>query len=421
MRRFFSFLVRNWPLKLGAIALATILYGGVVISESVRTWPGDVPIEVLNPPPNAAVLNLPGNVTSIRYRAPVDVASQLTGGSFYASVDLSHLTAQPGGTIVDVAVKVFAIDSRVTVLDYSPLAVRMKIDPLETASFPVTADFGIVPKGFTAGAPQVTPNRVTVTGASSRIASIHTVTARVTVDASGIDVNQEAALVALDEQGNQVPGLRIQPDRAQVRISIARDLASATVPVIPTILGPPETGYEVTAVTVDPVAVGVGGEATAVAQLPRLDTAPIDLAGRTSSFATSVAIVAPPGITINGQATVRVSITIAPTTASRTFEVGLETPGAKADLIYELSRPSVLVTLSGPTPVIDALDPTQFHATLGVATLDVGSHIVTVGFVTPPDVTLVSISPPIVDVAVRLVPRSPSPSESPLPSASQAP
>ena len=44
MRRFFSFLVGNWPLKLGAIALATVLYGGVVISENVRTWGGQVPI-----------------------------------------------------------------------------------------------------------------------------------------------------------------------------------------------------------------------------------------------------------------------------------------------------------------------------------------------------------------------------------------
>ena len=416
MRRFLSFLLGNWPLKIGAIALATILYGSVVISENVRTWPGEVPIEVLNPPPNAAVLDVLGNVTSIRYRAPVDAASQLTNGSFRASVDLANVRAQPGGATVDVDVSLFAIDQRVTIVDFNPPAVRVRIDTLQTSSIPVTVDYGIVPSGFKIGPPQVTPKNVTVTGASSRVARIQTITARVTIDASGISIDQDAPVVALDEQGSEVPGLRIEPSRVHVGISVARDLANATVPVIPAIIGPPASGYQVTAVTVDPVAVGVGGEATAVAQLSHLDTEAIELAGRTSSFATQVAIVAPAGITINGQATVRVSVTIGVSTVSRTFELGLEVAGAaRQDLLYELSRPSVLVTLSGPATAIDGLDPTQLHATVGVASLEVGSHAVAVSFVAPADVTLVLISPPSVDVTVRLVPRSsPSPSESPI-------
>jgi len=98
---------------------------------------------------------------------------------------------------------------------------------------------------------------------------------------------------------------------------------------------------------------------------------------------------------------------------SRTFELGLEPVGGKADLLYDLSRPSVLVTLSGPAPTIDALDPATLHATITVGTLEVGTHLVTVGLVAPPDIT-VSINPTSVDVTVRVVPRpSPSASESP--------
>ena len=75
--------------------------------------PAQVPIEVLNPPANAAVLDVLGNVTNIRFRAPVDAASQLTNGSFRASVDLANVKAQPGGATVDVPVNLFAIDQRV--------------------------------------------------------------------------------------------------------------------------------------------------------------------------------------------------------------------------------------------------------------------------------------------------------------------
>ncbi len=63
VRRLLDFVLRNWPLKLAAIGLATVLYAGVTLSGNERTWPGAVPIEVLDPPPGAAVLDLPGSVT----------------------------------------------------------------------------------------------------------------------------------------------------------------------------------------------------------------------------------------------------------------------------------------------------------------------------------------------------------------------
>ena len=48
------FLFANWPLKLTALGLAVVLYMGVAISESTRSWTGPVPIEVLNAPSGAA-------------------------------------------------------------------------------------------------------------------------------------------------------------------------------------------------------------------------------------------------------------------------------------------------------------------------------------------------------------------------------
>ena len=121
--------LRNWPLKLAAIGLATVLYAGVTLSGNERTWPGAVPIEVLDPPPGAAVLDLPGSVTSIRYRAPIEVASQLTNGSFLASIDLGDVTPTAGGPPVPVDVRVTAIDPRVQVIDFTPRSVNVARRP----------------------------------------------------------------------------------------------------------------------------------------------------------------------------------------------------------------------------------------------------------------------------------------------------
>ena len=57
MSRVLGFLLHNWPLKLAAIALATILYAGLVLSQNARVWPGTVPVQVLNQPPAAFILN----------------------------------------------------------------------------------------------------------------------------------------------------------------------------------------------------------------------------------------------------------------------------------------------------------------------------------------------------------------------------
>ena len=79
----------NWPLKLTALGLAVVLYMGVAISESTRSWAGPIPIEVLNAPPGGALLDDPGTIERIEYRAPDEVVETLTHDSFRASIDLS--------------------------------------------------------------------------------------------------------------------------------------------------------------------------------------------------------------------------------------------------------------------------------------------------------------------------------------------
>ena len=66
MRRLVGLVVYNWPLKLAAIALAFLLYAGLVVSQSQFEFPTPVPIQPVNQPTDAVILgNLPP-VTRIR-------------------------------------------------------------------------------------------------------------------------------------------------------------------------------------------------------------------------------------------------------------------------------------------------------------------------------------------------------------------
>ena len=281
MRRLLDFLLRNWPLKLAAIGLAVVLYAGVTLSGNERTWPGSVAIEVLDPPPGAAVLDLPGSVTMIRYRAPIEASSQLTTGSFLASIDLADVTPAAGGPPVPVDVRVTAIDPRVQVIDFTPRSVNVRVDQVVSRPMSVTVDRGTVPEGLTLGAPQVSPPTVVVRGASSRVAAVQSVVARVAIDASGLNVDQDVDLEAIDETGAPVPGVEVIPQRVHVSIDVARELAYATLPVVPVIHGAPAAGYRVSSVRADPQTLTVSGEAAAVERLSSISTQPLDISGVT--------------------------------------------------------------------------------------------------------------------------------------------
>jgi YbbR domain-containing protein len=410
VRRVADFIFRNWPLKLGAILLATVLYSGLVLGQNVRTWTGTLPVETIRPPAGATLLADPDPVTQVRYRAPLDVGV-VSPDSFRATVDLSRIEVQPGGQPRPVPVSVVAVDPRIQVVDFQPREVQVSLDPVATKEMPVTVSVGSVPDGVTIGPPQTEPSTVTIRGASSRVDVVTSVLARVAIDASALNVDREAELVAVDSNGNQVPNIEIDPERARVRIAVARELANRTLPVVPNIVGQPAPGYRVSSVNVEPVVATVSGEEATVSQLETAATEPIDISGRNRDVEATVRIALPAGVSVAGDDSVRVVVTIGEDTGTRTFQVGVQLEGALTALSYGISPQSVLVTLSGPVTALDTVDATQLAATADITGINdsTGSHDVTVEFAPPAGLELVSIQPETVTVSiVALAPSQPA-------------
>jgi YbbR domain-containing protein len=409
VRRVGRFLLRNWPLKVGAVLLATVLYSGLVLSENVRSWTGTVPVEALRPPPTATLLSDLEPVTNIRYRAPLDVGV-LSPDSFRATVDLSRVDAVPGGPPVTVPVTLVPLDRRIDIVDFVPQTVQVRLDPVEERQVPVSVDYGS-PEGVDVGTPQRDPAEVTVRGASSRVAAVRAAVARVSIDASALNVDRDVELVAVDEQGNQVPNVVIEPERARVRITVARQLANRTLPVVPQVIGDPALGYRIDAVEVEPLTVTVSGEEAVVMRMELVSTDAIDVSDRENDFETSAALSLPPQVTASGVESVRVRVTIGRQAGSSTYSVAVVPMGARSDLAYTLATTQVSMTLAGPVDQLSAIDATQLLATVEVGDLEVGRHTVEIGHAAPAGLDLVAISPPEVVVVVEdlLGPESPSP------------
>jgi YbbR domain-containing protein len=407
MKRVIDFLRRNWPLRLGAILLATVLYTGLVLGQNVREWRGEVPIERIRQPAAVTLISEIPPVTLIRYRAPIDVL--LSPNLFAANVDLSGLAPVSGGPPVTVPVTLVSLDQRVQIVDFQPREVQVQLDPVAERTLPVTVELGTVPDGVTAGSPQAEPSVATLRGASSRVESVSQVVARVSIDAAALNVDRDVELVAVDGNGNPVPGVDIDPARARVRVAVARELGNRTLPVVPVLTGAPAAGYRIVAITVEPLIVTISGESATIAALEGAFTEAISVEGRTTDLEAVVNLDLPDGVVVNGTEQVTVTLTIDQDVGTRTFVMGFTLEGTKCACSYTYEKLGVAVTLGGPIAALQAVDEFTLAAQVDVTGLGPGIHIVPLTMTAPDGLQVVSVDPTDISIAIEATTPLPGP------------
>ena len=141
-------------------------------------------------------------MTNIRYFAPADLASRIGSDAFTAWIDLASTTPDGSNDIV-VKVNVTAADPQVQVLDWTPRQISVRLDPLTSKVVPVQVDSGAKPPGLTVRDPILDISQVTVSGTQSAVNQVVAAVARVRIDPSGLKVDQQVDLVAVDVRGSR--------------------------------------------------------------------------------------------------------------------------------------------------------------------------------------------------------------------------
>jgi len=396
-------IVHNWPLKLAAIGLATLLYGGLVFSQSTQTFNGVIPVDVLNKPRDTFLLTVPEPVTTIRYFAPSGV--QPITSTFEAWIDLAGI--EPGSGLQSVPVHVRSIDNRISVISSVPDRMAVELDALAQRTVPVTVPQVPAPEGTELGPTTVNPTEVEIFGPESVLASVVAAQANVLIQ-SGIDVDQDVNLVPVDSLGNAVGQVNVEPATARVTIPVFSDKESRTLTISPLVTGDPAPGFELVGATAEPQVVTVEGDIDDLEPLLSVDTAPVSISGMSANQTLETTLALPTGVVALDVQTVRVAIKLQPVTATRSYEVGVTLVGARPDRTYSLSTDRVILTLGGSVADLDRLEGGTLVATLDVTDLDTGTSAVPVAADLPAGVALVSASPNRVSVTIA-VPPPPSP------------
>jgi YbbR domain-containing protein len=403
-------LFHNWPLKLAAIVLASMLYAGLVISQSAQELPGSIRVDALNQPADASLVQTLPQVTRIRYVAISDPTARATPQSFQATVDLKDVNPLAGPTVVPIRVE--SVDPRFTVLSWDPPSVQIRLDPLRTKVVKVNVVTGPTPANLEVRPAVVTPESVTVRGPASVIDRVTSARADVTIEPSGLNVDRDVDLIPVDDVGNRVTPVNVDPSTAHVQIAVLSEPQTHTVPVNPNVTGTQAAGYEVVSVAVDPAVVTLQLDANQVAAVPAADTAPISISGATQDVEADVGLALPLGVVGLEGTTVHVTVTIRAIASTRTFDAGIAPSGARSDLLYSLSVNHALATVGGPLAELQRLEGAAFVLTAPVGGLAPGTHEVTLEANLPIGLTMVGIEPPKITVTVS-VPPSAAPSTGP--------
>jgi YbbR domain-containing protein len=407
--RLLGAIVYNWPLKLMALALATLLYAGLVFSQNAQTRPVTVPIVAANQPAGTILIGSLGEVSDISYLVTDQTGVSFTSSNFSAQVDLSQVQAGPQSQSVRVVV--VSADPRIQVLSVTPAFVSVRLEKVEPKDVTVVVVPGAVPDGLEIRPPQQSIQTATVRGAESDVARVTQVRALVPIDASGIDIDRDFTLRPVDELGEPVSGVDVEPATVRVTMVVFKDRTTATMPIVPAIVGELGAGFEVVRVSVSAPVVSLEGDAADLANLTTARTLPISIAGRTSDLDTTVGFDLPSGVTAVTPQQVLVHVFVRAVSESRTFNAGIVVTGARADRTYALSVDQALLTIGGSPPDLDRLSGAQLVVSANVAGLDVGTHDVTLTISVQAGLTVLAISPATVTVTIASAP-SPAPSPS---------
>lgn len=405
-----TWLVRNWHLKLGALALATVLYTGFVYSGSFseQTFPG-VPVQAISQPSQAYPLTQNLGTVDVRYRLAADAASRVTVESFAVTVDLSEYDMDRAPEPQALPISVRSLADGIEVLDYNPKTVAVELDRLGEKEVPVVVDRGTVPEGLAIGTPDVSEESVIAVGPESQLGRVERAVARVQIFDTAIDIQRQVDLVPVDVDGAEVDSVELIPATVTVEIDVRAVETSKSVPVRPQTTGAVANGFEITTITVEPAIVTVFGMPEDLATVEEVSTRPLSIDGIAATTSVEARLTLPAGTRLSADVNeVVVTIEVEPMLATRTLLVGVVCRNADGNLACLPQQDQVAVLVSGPAAALADLAAGDLSVVVDAGGLDAGEHQLTPTVSLPDGIELESISPGSVSVVLQ-APVTPSP------------
>jgi YbbR domain-containing protein len=352
---------------------------------------------------------IPETVT-VQLRAPRSVCERLARnpGSVIASLDLS--TLQSGDYSLEVIPQISDQYRPVRIIAVTPQVINFTLEPYAVRMFPLRFDIhGEPAPGFTKGATIVSDSRVTVSGRKTLVDQVEDAVVTLDIAEAQQALLVERPIVLLDAQENPINGLTLDLTTVNIQQKIERPSTYREVTVRVVTTDQPADGYLLTSITAFPSVVTVfSANPQLVREMPGfVETMPIPLAGATENLEQRVFLNLPDGVSIAGEQSVLVQITISAIPSSRSLTLNVETIGLAPGLQAQISPALMDVIISGPLPTLDTLQPGDIRAVLDLSGLEPGQYTLAPRIeILPLGINVNSLLPTSLEVTITIPPTS---------------
>ncbi len=264
----------------------------------------EVHLQQNNLPNNMMVFNAPEKIL-VRVRGSrTQVMADNLDKQISASINLRNITEGQQSLPITVT---YAGGEVVTV---TPKEVSIYVDTVSEKKVPVTTRIvGAVSSDMTIGTSVITPPEVTLRGATHRIDKVNKVVAPIDVTDHTGSFEAESDLVAVSDDGYDIPNMRIIPERVMVQATMVSQMLSTNVPVKLVMTGELPKGIVVTKTEILPESIRITAPPSVLKELKEVKTKPMDISKLDGSVVSAVELDLPEKI-IPELRTVQVRISV---------------------------------------------------------------------------------------------------------------
>lgn len=398
-----------------ALILAVLVWVVAVNEENPteeKAFSPAIPIEIVGKPASMLLIGPVATSATVTIRAPRLTWSTLTPDRIRVVADLASLSA--GEHDVPLAVTIRAPLAQT--VSVSPSRVHVTLEESSARSVKVRlTTTGEVAVGYRAGEPKLSVSEALVSGPSSLVDQVSELRAEVKIAGARGGIEAEVPLLPVDARGAALADIRLDPATLQVSIPVEQLGGFRDVAVKVVVTGQVQAGYRVTNIIVTPPVVTVyAADPNAVANLPGfVETVPLSIEKASDDIAERVPLRLGEGISLVGEQSLLVQVSIAAIESNLTVQRDLEITGLGPGLAAVPSPPSVDVILSGPLLTLEALKPEDVRVILNLVGLERGTHQVEPTVIVLPDkVVAETVLPATIEVVIET---GPPPTATPTP------
>jgi YbbR domain-containing protein len=299
------FLGRNLVPKLLAVLVALVIWV-FVMNEQNPPLEGtfQVALSSRNLTEDMLVVEAPTTVR-VKVRGLRNAIAGASGKDFKATVDVKGLAAGQYNLPISVVAP-----SGYEVVEVIPDKAAIKLDAVRSRRFRIEARLsGPMVGEMVLGQVEINPDSVMITGPQSQLDIVEKVVAPVEIRGRTPAFSQDARLVLLNAEGNEIKNLKVEPSKVAVVGNLEPGSVSRQVEVKTVLSGNLPTGVLLRRVFTEPAKIEIKGPKEIVDPISAVSTAPISLEGITKDVTREIPLQLQPGLTVLKK-TVMVRITV---------------------------------------------------------------------------------------------------------------